>query len=344
MSDDRKLIKASEAQGPFFVGVDVGGTSVKIGLVDDLGRTLSWLAVPTEVPKGPDAAVERMSKAVHEAIQQAGLEPSAVARVGLGSAGTMDIPAGKLVRPGNLKGWEDYPIRDKLANACGFPVTFANDAAAAAYGEYWVGSGRDFASLMLITLGTGVGCGVIIDGKSLDGVNSHGCECGHIIVNPLNDARWCNCGHRGHLEAYTSATGVTRRTQERLDAGLISSLNDRIAAGEPLTPKMIAEEAGQGDALAMDVVMETARWLGIGLVTLMHTIDPSGILIGGAMTFDGKGSDLGEKFLGRIKEEIDNRAFPLLATRIKLDFASLGGDAGYLGAAGMAREDFITQK
>lgn len=337
MSEERTLISVSDAQPPFFVGADLGGQSFKLGVVDDLGRPLSWLSVPTKPEQGPEDAAGRMGAAVLEAIKQAALEPSAVARVGLGSPGTMDIPAGKLILPVNLKGWEGFPIRDRLAHHCGLPVAFANDGAAAAYGEFWVGAGREYNSLVLLTLGTGIGCGIILGDQSIDGENSHGAECGHMIIDAHDDARWCNCGQRGHLEAYAGATAVTRRTQEALDAGLPSSLSDRIDAGGELSPKMVAEEAALGDALSLEIVMRTARYLGIALVTLIHTIDPKGVLLGGAMTFGGGDSELGRQFLGRIKQEIDARAFALLSERLSLDFAALGGDAGYIGAAGIAR-------
>lgn len=344
MCEERKFISANQAKAPFFVGVDLGGTNVKVGLVDDCGRPLSWLSVPTEADRGPEDATRRMAEAVGRAIREAGVSPSHVAHVGLGSPGTMDIPAGKLVMPVNLKGWEEFYIRDRLAQHCGLPVAFVNDAAAAAYGEYWIGSGQRMSSLVMLTLGTGIGCGIIVGGVSIYGENSHGAECGHIIVNSAEDARWCNCGRRGHLEAYASATAVLRRTREMLDAGLETSLHTRLAEGAELTPKLIGEEAAGGDPLCHGIIMDTARYLGIGLVTLIHTIDPNGVLLGGAMTFGGNQTELGRRFIARIKEEIDHRAFALLAERLAIDYAALGSDAGYIGAAGVARAEYLKGK
>ena len=165
-----------------------------------------------------------------------------------------------------------------------------------------------------------------------------------MIVNPAPDARWCNCGQRGHLEAYSSATAVVRRTQEMLDAGLNTSIRARVESGEALTPKLVAEEAEAGDAMADEVVMDTAYWLGVGLVNLIHTIDPSGVLLGGAMTFGGNDAELGRRFIARIKQEIDARAFALLSERLKMNFASLGSDAGYIGAAGIARAEYLKRR
>jgi glucokinase len=337
MSHPRALISARQAQPPFFAGVDLGGTNVKVGIVDDHGNPLSWLSIPTEPDEGPEDVTERMGQAVKKAIAEAGLEPAAIARVGLGSPGTMDIPAGKLITPVNLKGWDGFPIRDRLAHHCGLPVSFANDAAAAAYGEFWVGSGRAFHSMVLLTLGTGIGCGIIIGELSIDGENSHGAECGHIIIDCRDDARVCGCGQPGHLEAYSSATAVIKRTEEALRSMRTSSLTRRIAAGDELTPLLLAEEAAAGDPLSLEIILETARYLGIGIVSLMHTIDPNGVLLGGAMTFGGNESPLGRRFLARIRAEVKRRAFALLAERTVIDFAMLGGDAGFIGAAGIAR-------
>jgi len=349
MAHHRKLIPARRAQPPFFAGVDLGGTNVKVGVVDNLGRPVSWLSIPTETRKGAADTTRRMGAAVKQAIRDAAVDLADVVHVGLGSPGTMDIPAGKLVNPVNLKGrgWKGYPIRDRLKAHSGKPVAFANDAAAAAYGEFWIGSGRNFHSMVLLTLGTGIGCGIIVGGVSIDGEHSHGAECGHIIIDCAEDARVCGCGQPGHLEAYASATGLIKRTEEARDAGRASPLWKRIEREQKKPeekqkgiPELVAIEAAAGDKLATEIVMETARYLGIGIVSLMHTVDPNGVLLGGAMTFGGKESPLGRRFLARIRKEVKRRAFAVLAQRVKIEFASLGGDAGFIGAAGIARLEY----
>ncbi len=342
MSQTRRFISLDEARKPFFVGLDLGGTNIKVGVVDDTGRPLCWLSIRTEPERGAEDAAARMGAAVLRAIEEAGLEPSRIGRVGLGSPGTMDIPAGMLIEPVNLKGprgdeWCDFPIRDRVSHHCGLPVAFANDAAAAAYGEYWIGAGREFRSLVLFTLGTGIGCGIIIGDLSIDGENSHGAECGHVIINDAADARLCGCGQPGHLEAYAGAGGVVKRTLEALESDGDSSLADRLAEGIELTPKLLAQEAEAGDELSLQIILQTARYMGVGVVNLLHTIDPNCVLLGGAMTFGGNNSELGRRFLAEIKQEVNRRAFAVLAERITIDFATLGGDAGYIGAAGIAR-------
>lgn len=340
MSDVRKFISKQEARKPYYLGVDLGGTNIKAGVVDDLGRPMSWLSIPTETPKGPEHGVNRLAMAVAEAVEQAGLQQADICRVGLGSPGTMDIPGGKLLVPANLKGWEYFPIAARLEERCGLPVVFANDASAAAYAEYWIGAGRGFNSMVLFTLGTGIGCGIIINNVSIDGENSHGGECGHMVINCSEDARMCQCGRRGHLEAYTSATAVTKRTQEALDAGEQSSLAARLAGGETLDPKMIAEEANKGDSLSREIILSTARYLGVGISIIMHTLDPNCVLLGGAMTFGGNDTVLGRRFLQEVKEEVNRQVYAILAERITIDYAALGGDAGFIGSAGIARATY----
>ena len=344
MATPRTLIQVAEARPPFFVGVDLGGTNIKIGLVDDEGRTLAFKTLRTEVEKGADDAIGRMGATILGVIDAAGLDPAAVPAVGLGTPGTMDIPAGMMLCPHNLPGWHDVPIQRLLSRHCGKPVTFANDAGAAAFGEYWCGSGRNLRSLILLTLGTGIGGGIIVDDMPIDGHHSHGAEVGHIIIDHRDSAQVCACGATGHLEGYVSANAVIRRTREALNSGRPSSITERLDAGAELTPRLLAEQAEAGDALAMDLILDTACLLGVGIVSLIHTIDPEGVVLGGAMTFGGKASHIGRTFLERIRQEVRKRAFPVLAEKTVIDFASLGGDAGYIGAAGLARADYRKTK
>lgn len=337
MAEQRKFVARCDAQEPFFVGVDLGGTNVKAGVVDNLGRPMSWLTLPTNSPTGPEDAARRMGLAVQQATAEAGLAANDIARVGLGSPGTMDIPTGMLLEPPNLPGWEHFPLRGRLEHHCGYEVTFANDANAAAYGEYWVGSGRELSSMVLYTLGTGVGGGIVIGDVVVEGHHSTGAECGHIIIDISPKARLCPCGQPGHLEAYCSATAVLKRTEEALAEGRPTSLRKRMAEGSALTTVLLAEEAAAGDPLAEAIIVETAHYFGVGVTSLMHAIDPQGVVIGGAMTFGGNETAVGRKFLAEVRAEVGRRAFPVLAARTSIEYARLGGDAGFIGAAGLAR-------
>lgn len=335
MPSDR--VPLAEAKLPLFAGVDLGGTNIKTALVDDAGRVVVFRSEPTQAARGPEDTALRMGQAVHALAREAGIATADIAHVGLGSPGPLDIAAGTIVQSGNLPGWEGFPLRDRVSGHCGRPVTFANDANAAAYGEFWVGSGREYGSLVMLTLGTGVGGGIIIGDLNIEGAHSHGSECGHMIVDPADTARLCPCGQPGHLEAYASATALVKTAREQIAASAGGSLAAAVTAGAELTPILIGTHAEAGDPLAMDVVMEAARWLGIGVVTLMNTIDPEAVIIGGAMTFGGDDAPVGRAFLGRIREEVRCRGFPTLIAATVIRYASLGGDAGAIGAAGLAR-------
>ena len=336
MSDTR-LLPLAEARRPLYAGIDLGGTNIKSALVDDEGRMLAFHTEPTRAERGPEDTAARMGRTVHTLVAEAGIAATDIARVGLGTPGPQDLHAGLILRAGNLPGWDNFPVRDRVAAHCGREVTFANDANAAAYGEFWVGSGQEYSSLVLLTLGTGVGGGIIIGDTNVEGAHSHGSECGHIIVDTSPTARTCPFGHSGDLEAYASATALKARAREALAAGATGSLAAAAAAGAEVTPILIAREMEAGDALAGDLILETARWLGIGIVTLMHTIDPAAVILGGAMTFGGDASPVGRAFIERVRAEVRARAFPVLAEKTVIRFASLGNAAGSIGAAGLAR-------
>lgn len=328
---------SSNVQKPYFVGIDVGGTNIKLGLVDDTGRMLAYHTMRTEQEKGAEDACVRMGLAVRRMIGEAGVPSADVVRAGLATPGPMDIATGMLLRPGNLPGWWDFPIRERTSHHVGLPVTFANDANAAAYGEYWRGAGAQFHSMVLLTLGTGIGGGIIVGDTLIEGEHSCGSECGHILVNPADDAPMDSLGKRGSLESYANATAVVERALAAVRSGAPTILAKRQAAGEEVTPRLVAEAAEAGDESARQAIMETAYWLAIGIVSLVHTIDPDAVVLGGAMTFGGNDSEIGRQFLQRIRDEVRPRLLEPLQDTVRIEFASIGGDAGYIGAAGLAR-------
>jgi glucokinase len=238
--------------------------------------------------------------------------------------------------------WKGYPIVAKLTEYTGLKsVTFSNNANAAAYAEYWVGASKGSQSSCLLLLDTGIGCGIIVEGREIKGANGFGGEFGHMIVDPSPGARWCGCLQQGHLEAYCSSLAVARRTKELVEIGHPTSLVDKITPHDDLfdVARKVYEEADKGDDLAIHIILDTAQFLGRGIVTLLHTIDPECVLIGGEMMFGGKGSKVGDMFLSRIREEVKNRAIMGLGQNLKLDFAALGSFASMIGAAGLAREE-----
>jgi glucokinase len=340
MPDPQSFISLAAAELPLFVGIDLGGTNTKLGLVDNQGRTLAYHSVPTRVEQGPDHAIAQMAAGVEHLLRSAGVEKSAVGHLGLATPGPMDLERGLLLTPGNLPGWWDYPIRYRVAEACGLPVRFANDANAAAFGEYWQGAGANTHTMVLLTLGTGLGGGIVIQDMLVEGAHSNGAECGFLLIDPHPDARRDSLGLSGTLEAYCGSYGVVGRAVDALEAGRDSTLQKQRQAGEPITPLAIAEAAEAGDSLALETVMDTARYLARGIVTLIHTLDPDSVVLGGAMNFGGTGHPLGERFIDQVRQEVRPRLLPALRGVLRIEFAQLGGDAGYMGAAGLARSAF----
>lgn len=325
-------MNAFDPRPPFYLGVDLGGTNIKSGVVDDTGRPLSSVSIETQADQGPEVGVEKLARAGRMAVEASGLRWDQIAAVGLGSPGTMDLSRGMLLQPPNLPGWNDLPIRDLLAAKLDKRTILQNDANAAAFGEYWAGAGRNTRSLVLFTLGTGVGCGIITEGRIIEGRHSHGGECGHIIIQ-MENGRRCGCGAYGHLEAYASATALVKRALDLLEEGSIESVLRDIPPDD-LTSRAISEAAEAGDPTAQRLMKETAYYLAVGAVTLLHTIDPDIVLFGGGMIAAGDG------FLEDIRQHVQKMAFPAVAKGTRVDYAELGGDAGFIGAAGCARDAF----
>ncbi|MEQ8209263.1 MAG: ROK family protein [Lacipirellulaceae bacterium] len=341
MPDPKTFISINDAQGPLYVGIDVGGTNIKLGIVDNHGGTLVFRSIATEAKNGPEDAAIRIGRALQELIVEAGAVRSDLARAGLATPGPMDVPAGMLLNPGNLPEWHNSPIRGLVSTACDLPVTFANDANAAAYGEYWRGAGEKYRSMVMFTLGTGVGGGIIVEENLIAGNHSCGAELGYLIIDPSEDAPKASIGLPGVLEAYCGSYAIERRVHEALAAGDASSVRKRMDEGEEFTPLLLAQEAEAGDDLADHIVMETARYLGIGIATVVHTIDPENVVVGGGVTFGGAGHPLGERFLQAVRDEATRRMIQSLPGKIAIEFATLGGDAGYIGSAGLARREHL---
>jgi glucokinase len=314
---------------PVYVGLDVGGTAMKAGVVDDAGRPLSAVSVPTEAHRGQEFGLRRMCEAIRQAAAAAGVALGQVAAIGVATPGLMDIRAGVILDPPNLRPWRDVPVRQYVRDEFGIPTAFQNDANAAAYGEFWAGAGRSVRSLVLFTLGTGIGGGIILDGRVLEGEHSHGAELGHMRIE-LSRPRPCGCGRLGCLEAYASATAVVRRAREALagDGGR-SSLHR--LQGE-LTCREVFRAAEAGDELAGRVVEDTAFYLAVGATNAMHTINPDMVVFGGGMVAAGEG------FLERIRHHVRELAFPVPAAHTEIRYAQLGGDAGFIGAAACGRQ------
>jgi len=317
---------------PLFVGLDVGGSAMKAGVVDDSGKSLGSVSLPTEAHRGQEFGLERMCESIRQAVAAANLKMSSIAAIGVATPGTMDIPGGMILDPPNLKPWRNVPVRDYVQKKFKLPTAFQNDANAAALGEFWAGAGKDVHSMVLFTLGTGVGCGIIIGDLVLEGEHSHGAEVGHIKIE-MTKPRQCGCGRWGCLEAYASATAVVKRAMEMLGKrNAKSQLKPMMNKEGGLTARDIFEAAAFGDALADEIVEETAYCLAVGAINMMHTIDPNMVVYGGGMIAAG------DEFLKRIRKHVVQLAFPVPAAHTQIVYAQLGSDAGYIGAAACARQ------
>jgi len=308
------------------VGIDLGGTNIKVGLLDHDARLLDQSSCRTEVEKGFHHVIEQMAAAVRNLCERNGASLDSLRAVGVGCPGPVDVRQGVVTIAPNFPGWRDLPVRDTLRRRLGGRPTFIeNDANATAYGEFRAGAGRGCRSLVLVTLGTGIGCGIVIDGQVRRGETFTAGELGHVIVRAAG--RRCGCGRYGCLEAYASATGTVARFREAVAEGRGSLLIERGMKKEEVTARDIFEAAADGDALAWEIVDETARYLAIGCDIVVNLIDPDVIVFSGGMTAAG---DLLMKPVDKYARELFF-AGPKNHTRLML--TELGADAGVMGAA-----------
>jgi glucokinase len=318
----------------YFVGLDVGGTTMKAAVVNDAGRPLSEPAIQETRPElGQDIGLETMCNAIRAAVSAAKIKLKDVAAIGVATPGLMDIKAGIILDPPNLKPWKNVPVRDHIKKAFSKPTAYQNDANAAAYGEFWVGAAQGTRSMVLFTLGTGVGGGIIASGAIVEGEHSHGGELGHLRIDMPDRGRLCGCGARGCLEAYASATNVVNRAREEMAASRQPTrLRDYYTANnDDFTAKVVFDLAGEGDDLARKIVDDTAHYLALGACAVMAVVDPEMIVFGGGM------AESGEALRRNIEDYVKRFGLPFPARNVKIALARLGADAGFIGAAGCAR-------
>jgi len=317
---------------PAWLGIDIGGSSIKAGIVRSDGVVLDKLRLPLATDRGPDVALESVCEAADRLLANVDMPVDDLGVIGIAAPGTLDLSAGVILHPFNLPGWENLPIVEFMHRRFGIPTVLLNDANAAGYGEYWVGEYGGGRSLMLWTLGTGIGSGIVLNGEILEGAHGHAGECGHMIVQ-MEHGLQSPHGVHGALELYAGARGLVRRCEMALEAGRQSLLVEWIQERRELSPALITEAGERDDGLAVELIGETARSMGIGTVNIIHVLNPESILFGGAMTFGGPGSPMGELFLEGVRETVKSMAFPIPAARTRIEFATLGNDAGFIGAA-----------
>jgi glucokinase len=316
----------------FYCGVDLGGTNLRAGVVrGDTRELISQVSVETHREQSPDVVIGKLIDAAGQAVADAGLTLEQVTGIGIGSPGPLSHQRGVVFQMANFRHWRYEPLVEKVREATGRPTTLENDGNAAAWGEFWAGAGRDVDSLVMLTLGTGVGGGIILHGRLIRGGKENGAELGHMVVQA--GGRFCGCGQRGCLETYASAVKLAANFVEQLEAGKESTLVDRWRSGEPITSKEIAEAASAGDMLATREWRKACYYLAIGCVNIARILNPDLILLSGGLINAGE-----ELLLTPVREEFATQDWDLVCEGVELapriEFASLGPGAGLIGAAG----------
>jgi glucokinase len=307
------------------VGLDVGGTAIKGGLVTRQGKVISRRSVATETSGGVDHVIERMIGVVSEFRKEAEAQSLRIQAVGLGMPGTLSRQRGMVISPPNLPGWRNVPVVERVASGLGLRVVLDNDANNAALGEYMCGAGQGIHNMALMTLGTGIGGGLILDGRLWRGFFENAGEIGHVIVHA--GGRPCKCGQRGCLEAYASANSIVAQVIERLEQGEQSCLRHVHNAGEAIRAEMIVDAAEAGDKLARRVWQEACTYLAVACVNLQHLLSLERIVFSGGL------SGAGDRLLRPVAAAIKETSSTMLHDPPELRIAVLGNDAGFVGSA-----------
>ncbi|MFJ7978036.1 ROK family glucokinase [Peribacillus sp. NPDC096379] len=317
----------------WLVGVDIGGTTIKMAFINQNGEMIHKWEIPTNKSEKAQHIPTDIAKSVDQILDELGQRKSKLIGIGIGAPGPVNLRKGSIDVAVNL-GWENFHLKDRLEMETSLPVIVDNDANVAAIGEMWKGAGEGAKELLFVTLGTGVGGGIIANGEVIHGVNGAGGEIGH-ITSIVEGGVLCNCGKTGCLETVASATGIVRLTIEELSSTHIpSKLRDFYNEHQTLSSKLVFNAANEGDELAKRVIDYVAFHLGLALANVANGLNPEKIVIGGGV------SKAGEALLAPLKEQFTRFAFPRVAQGVELAIATLGNDAGVLGSAWLAKKRF----
>jgi len=310
------------------VGVDLGGTTLVVGTLTEDGGSMHGLVNDlTPVHMGPDGVVERMVAMIRESVDRTRAELGAgaeIAGVGIGAPGPLDTRRGLVIVAPNL-GWHDMPLRDRIADATGYEAALDNDANCATLGEWWQGAAKGGRVVAGFTIGTGIGGGIVLDGQIFHGASDVAAEMGHMTID-LNGRR-CKCGNYGCLEAYASGPAIAARTVEELEAGTPSSIT-ALVGGDlgTVTAQTVYQAAHDGDALALEIVRDTARFLGAGIANVVNMLNPEVVVVTGGVT------KAGDRLFGPLRTEVARRAFRPAVAACRIVPGALPGVAGVYGA------------
>ena len=307
----------------YYAGIDLGGTNTKIGLVDEDGNIIFTTIVKTDSMEGFEKTIQRLSKILLQQVKSFDLNFDDVQSVGVG------VP-GPVLNSRVVKFWANFPWKNGVDLALEFeknlgkPVKADNDVNVITLGEMWKGSAQGYKNVLGLAIGTGIGGGIIVDGKLVSGENGAGGEVGPIKVE--RDGKLCGCGQKGCWEAYASATGLIREAQSRLAVNKTNGLYEQVI-GRDLEAKDIFDVAKEGDAFALDLVDYEADYIALGIGNLLNVLDPEIVVVGGGVSLAG------DILFDKVKERLKKYAFPSTTENLKIVAASLGNDAGILGAA-----------
>ena len=328
----------SSESGRWVVGVDIGGTNIVVGVLPvQGGEPLGLRRLPTEAGRGSDFVVQRVAAMVEEAIAETvtghGGTRADVAGVGIGSPGPLNRERGMVLNTPNL-GWTNLPLRDLISDAVGLPATLDNDANCATYGEWWLGAGRGVNYLVGITLGTGIGGGIVLDGEIVHGASDAAGEIGHMTIEFTG--RKCKCGNYGCLEAYCSGPNIAARAREGIEAGYESVLTQLVEGQlDRITAAIVYEAVVLNDPFANEVMAETAKILGAGVANIINVLNPEAVVIAGGVT------RAGEHLFAPLRSEVRRRSFRSAYDACRILPAALPETAGMIGAAAVFKKTFL---
>lgn len=308
----------------FRIGVDVGGTNIKLALVDNQGNISFSDTIPTRAEMGYEYTVNAMIEAIRNIINNSKISSGSVEGIGFGFPGQIDYTNGIVRHTTNIPGWDDIPLSKIIEKEFNIPTRIDNDVRCATIGEFYYGAGKGCQNLVCITVGTGIGGGIILNGKIIRGASNSAGEIGHMKLN-MNDGPLCGCGDRGCFEAFVSGPSIVSMAQEYISGG--KSTKYRELANPDITPYIVAQAANQGDAVAKRIFTIMGEYLGIGLANTVNLLNPEKIIIGGGV------AEAGDVLFDPIRETINKRALAISAEAVQIVPAQLGNTAGLIGAS-----------
>lgn len=310
----------------WLMGVDLGGTTTKLALINLYGEIIHKWEISTDISEKGKFITINIAKAIDAKLVELNEPKSKIVGIGMGAPGPVKFVNGSIYEAVNL-GWKDYPLKDLLEVETSLPAVIDNDANMAALGEMWKGAGNGAKDLVCVTLGTGVGGGIIHNGQIVHGTSGAAGEIGHITVVTDGDAP-CNCGKTGCLETVASATGIVRMALEALNtADEQSMLQQKVEEGNAVTSKLLFQCAAAGDPLSKAVVNKVGNYLGLALSHVGNVMNPDKIVIGGGV------SQAGDILLDPVRSAFGKYAFKRVSKSTKISLTTLGNDAGVIGAA-----------